>query len=154
MPLPQWWQRAVLEARRIIETGNRILVSSRSFWSKFSFPALEDRRTIVREATSLNVIASEIEQGSISGTIAEALTDAGFPTTQDEGGLTGGNMATVYAVGEYGPGRENRRAFRMTISFDESLGGLSQAIQDRIDELGEQYGLGSGRLMEGTLVIY
>lgn len=151
-----WYNRAVMAARRIFERGGRVLVSSRPFWSQYGYPSLEIRREIQAVARGLAEAASDIASQSVSGTLAELMTDAGLPTTTDTGGLLGGPSATLFGTVQYGTEETGLkfRSFRLTLPWGSSIEDAMDAIDTYIGDSEDVYGLEGGALVPATLAIY
>jgi hypothetical protein len=156
MALSRDMQRATLAIRDVIAQGGRVLRSSRAFWARYGFPPLEQRTQAITTARELLSVANEIEAGSIRGTIAQALTDAGLPTDDLSGGLTGGVNATVYFRAEYTTARGTQafRSFRLELPWYTSLDQIADSLESYIDDAGDSYGMSGGSLVSGSMVVY
>lgn len=164
MAWPELYQRAILQIREVIARGGRVLRSSRAFWSKFGFPDIGERQRMIAEARDLLSVSQQIESqisnptlpSAIRGTIAEAISSAGIPTTDLSGGLTGGMEASVWARVRFGTEESgySYRTFKLGLAWYSSIDQLEYAIDEAIEALGDAYGLDGGVIAPGTLAIY
>lgn len=154
--MPSDYQKAVLAAKRELERGNRIIVSSRWFWYKHGFPLPDMRREIVRAARAMVAVSDQIEAGSSAGTIADLYNDRGISTTETWGGPLGSRTAHVYVVFEFGddPATSVKKGFAVDLPWNTSMDQLDEKLSAELATMGENYGETDGAINYGSLVIY
>jgi hypothetical protein len=149
-------RRAAIDAARRISLGQRITVSSRSYWSSHGNPSVDVRQDILDIANAIALASAQAETAGEGTTIADLYSGLGAYGSGDSGGVMGNSSPVVFITvsGDNAEGRTVFRNQRLDLSWGSSLTDFWLQVNDTIADYEASYGFSGGELVSGTTLIY
>lgn len=155
MAVSAFVRQATMAAVREFAANPNLSATTRSFWGKYNFPAMDVRNDILGRAEAIMLGREEFPNAPPDSLLKDIFSGTGYcPDTEDCGPFDSPE-ATIFgkAMFKRTNGSKEYKSFRVKVGWDATMAEVNAAIKDEIKALGRKYGRKGGEATDDLFTI-